>query len=500
MPTSFAPRRLAAVAAVVVAGLVLGVHALPLFGMTPVVTSGVSMQPEFHTGDLAVVGRASTYRAGDIVAYRSSTLRTVVLHRITAVDGAGRYTFKGDNNSWFDPDQPGRDELVGRLALHVRRGGTAMAFLAGRSGVGLLVLVSLAALPAPLRRRLPRRSHRRRQRSGSAMNHRRTSPDVLASARRALHRHRSSFGLAAAVLVAATAFTAMQPATRHVDRPLPFREQASFAYHAAVDSPAVYPDGSIDTGEPVFLRVSSDVQVDVRYHLEAPALRAASGTVTLAADVSGTNGWHRRFELGSAPLAGADATVSAPLQLPSIRAALSDAEAATGIRANTYHLTLTASVAGAARAGATAIDLAWSPSYALDLGAGTLTPAGKPEVSRDGSATRRVTAPATIRFGGRAVDVRAARTGAAGAAGLALVLLVASLALGAPSSRQATRAVPIVAMAAADGRAILDLPSLEDLTALAERLDGVVLQDCSVEPNAYLVQLDRTVYRYRPAA
>ena len=45
----------------------------------------------------------SHYKVGDIVAYRSTMLHIVVLHRIIAVKG-DRYVFKGDNNDFVDPD------------------------------------------------------------------------------------------------------------------------------------------------------------------------------------------------------------------------------------------------------------------------------------------------------------------------------------------------------------------------------------------------------------
>src|SRR5579884_3848440 len=85
-----------------------------------VVTSGVSMEPRFHTGDLAIVRPAETYRVGEIAAYRSTLLNTIVLHRIVAVHG-NRYVFKGDNNNFLDPITPTRSELLGTLWLHIPR-------------------------------------------------------------------------------------------------------------------------------------------------------------------------------------------------------------------------------------------------------------------------------------------------------------------------------------------------------------------------------------------
>jgi signal peptidase I len=83
------------------------------------------MEPRFHTGDLAIVRPASNYRVGDIVAYHSSLLHVTVLHRIGAIRG-NHYIFKGDNNNFVDPVQPSRTELLGKLWIHVPRGGIVL--------------------------------------------------------------------------------------------------------------------------------------------------------------------------------------------------------------------------------------------------------------------------------------------------------------------------------------------------------------------------------------
>ena len=89
---------------------------------TYVVTSGNSMEPSFHTGDLALLRPIAHYRVGEIVAYHSTLLHVVVLHRIIAIHG-GRYVFKGDHNNFIDPTRPTRSELIGALWVHIPRGG-----------------------------------------------------------------------------------------------------------------------------------------------------------------------------------------------------------------------------------------------------------------------------------------------------------------------------------------------------------------------------------------
>ena len=75
---------------------------------TYVVTHGISMEPGFHTGDLAVLRSAKVYRVGEIVAYHNTAWHMVVMHRIIAREG-NRYVFKGDNNTFIDPSRPRAD-------------------------------------------------------------------------------------------------------------------------------------------------------------------------------------------------------------------------------------------------------------------------------------------------------------------------------------------------------------------------------------------------------
>ena len=47
-------------------------------GTTYVSTHGSSMEPRFSTGDLAILRPAGSYEVGDVVAYRSESLDTIV--------------------------------------------------------------------------------------------------------------------------------------------------------------------------------------------------------------------------------------------------------------------------------------------------------------------------------------------------------------------------------------------------------------------------------------
>lgn len=86
--------------------------------MTYVITNGTSMQPGFVEGDLAVLRGSSDYRVGDVVAYDSTELKKLVMHRVVEETDAG-YTFRGDNNDFTDPETVTEEQVLGKLVVRV---------------------------------------------------------------------------------------------------------------------------------------------------------------------------------------------------------------------------------------------------------------------------------------------------------------------------------------------------------------------------------------------
>lgn len=120
----------------VLVGAALVLAALVLLGpsqlggaMTYVTVTGRSMEPAIVAGDLVVVRRSGTYAVGDVVAYRSQVASVVVIHRIVAVDGQGRFVLQGDRNSFVDRQRPSADEVLG---VQVLRLPTVGALIDGR--------------------------------------------------------------------------------------------------------------------------------------------------------------------------------------------------------------------------------------------------------------------------------------------------------------------------------------------------------------------------------
>ena len=159
---------ISAVAALVLAAVWLFWPAALGGGTTFVTTHGISMEPRFSTGDLAILRPDHDSSVGDVVAYRSDSLDTLVMHRIVARDG-DRFVLQGDNNDWLDAEQPAQDQILGSLFLRVPQGGKALAAL---TSPGSLVVVAGAAVAVLGAARAPRRHKRRAGRA-------RTAPSTL---------------------------------------------------------------------------------------------------------------------------------------------------------------------------------------------------------------------------------------------------------------------------------------------------------------------------------
>jgi signal peptidase I len=108
-----------------------------------VMVAGTSMLPTLRTGDVVVVHRHSTYRVGDIVAYRIPKGMPAaggrVIHRIVGGSDATGYTTLGDNRKSDDLWHPKNADILGSVSVRLPH-----AALAARLMRSPLVLASLA--------------------------------------------------------------------------------------------------------------------------------------------------------------------------------------------------------------------------------------------------------------------------------------------------------------------------------------------------------------------
>lgn len=118
------------------------------------------MLPNFHSGDLVLLHAEPRYNVGEVAGYHNAQLGVTVMHRIVAIKG-GRYTFKGDNNSYTDPYEPTFAQIVGADWIHLPGWGNVLLDLRTPAlGSVVLGLLWLALFWPRRGTRRQRRRHR----------------------------------------------------------------------------------------------------------------------------------------------------------------------------------------------------------------------------------------------------------------------------------------------------------------------------------------------------
>jgi signal peptidase I len=470
--------------------------------VTYVATHGTSMAPRFHQGDLAVVHRSPAYEVGDVVAYRSALLDTVVMHRIVARDG-DRYIFKGDNNSWLDRDEPTEAQLIGTLFVHLPRAGAAIDWIRShlRLVAALLALMGAGA--------------------GSATRqHRRTGPTTMpAITQSRLHGWRGvAIGLGLFSLACAAIGLAgyTRPALSSVDTHVTYTQNGDFTYSATAPANPVYETGKVATGDPVYLRIVPGIDVQFAYDLTAANIRDASGTIALDAEVADGTGWTRRVQLqGSTRFEGARATASGHLAAADLQTLVAEVRAATGASGGTSTIVLLPDVRIDATVAGAVVSDRFQPRLLFQLDPQQLRP---PQSSNNNgtvaedplhpTSTSTTTLPrpaaARLELMGHGVAVTDARKIGLAAVPVALAAIAFALALRRRLRPEAARielhhghrVVPIGGAARNANVAMVDVTTMRDLARLAEQDERLILHQQTDRGDVYLFQTDRTIYRY----
>ncbi|MCU1353680.1 MAG: signal peptidase [Acidimicrobiales bacterium] len=114
--------------------------------VTWIEVSGHSMEPTYHTYDLALTVRV-TPKIGDVIVYRVPAGQPgaghQVIHRVIGGDAVHGYTTKGDNREGPDIWHPRRGDVIGRVVGIVPQGGRWLARLVDLHNLGLVALALL---------------------------------------------------------------------------------------------------------------------------------------------------------------------------------------------------------------------------------------------------------------------------------------------------------------------------------------------------------------------
>ncbi|NMC55233.1 MAG: signal peptidase I [Chloroflexi bacterium] len=344
-----------------------------------VLIQGSSMEPGFHTGDLVIVRHSTGYQVGDAAAYRDPNLNRFVFHRITA-QNLDRFIFKGDNNAWTDSYQPNAKEITGKLWIHLPRAGNVvegfrrpavLALIVG--GIGGLFMASelnqsnhkskhfqnsLAGALKTIQARftphnasadawnldfaaLQEKFSNRFRFQGKPPTPP-TPPDTDQHARRLSGIMEGSIFVLGVLFFTSLVigfFAFSHPRLRTTQDTILFQHAGIFSYTA--DAPTgVYDTASVKSGEPLFPRLSCQVNVQFNYHILSDQAQNLSGTHQLTAQIiDPASGWQRTIALEPpTPFSGNSYTSTANLDICQVVAMTDSYETLTEVRPYTYLL------------------------------------------------------------------------------------------------------------------------------------------------------------------
>jgi signal peptidase I len=490
---------------------------------TYVTTHGTSMEPDFRTGDLAVLSPADGYSIGDVVAYRSESLDTIVMHRIVSVEPEGFVT-RGDNNDWLDEDRPTEEEILGRLFFSIPQGGAALNALR-TPGVFLpLILIAVAVLGTAARKPPVRSSLQALRRRAARVALPVAAEPLQARGRTAVsslwartasmparaHARQIALGAAVVTLLAAVACGVLLalPTTRTDTQTVEVTQEGTFSYAGAATVGTTYPTGAVTTGDTVWNRLVDDLTVSLDTAVAGPGATAVTGAVHLDVVVSAPDGWTAVLTSGAAS-AITDGRASATVAV--------DPEQAAELLGRHYEET--GSVGGAATLTVTPVGettgTVRGQNFTADAPAGlafTLDETSLRPTSTDVTVFRPVTKTSVEvqEVGERSLAVLAL-TLSIGAArtltGAVLLLSLVTLCVAAWIARigrdgvadsflvrHADRILPVTSFS--PGTTVIDVSDAESLHRVAERFDTVVLHHAGEDEDTFAVRDVDATYRF----
>lgn len=468
-------------------------------------TSGDSMLPNIRPHHLVLVRVDTSYDVGEVIAVRSDELDSVVLHRVVGGDQQALVT-KGDNNDWLDPERPAASEVIGQAWLTVPQAGRLLELPMPIRAAAALVALGGVAMSLRGRRARTRRTREARPES------KQVRPRSGGVVWRGLPSH---VLLSAGVALSAGAVLAGLSWTRPLVQagPVDYDQHGSFSYDAIVPKGAVYPDGRIDSGEPVFLRIADRLEVAFDWRFEGPTTGELHGTGLLSAVIENGSGWSHTLPIGpTVEWTGDGARLVGELDLAATRRLTNRVADATGVAGSGHTVSLTADVTVEGEVAGVPFDARTKQAitFQTDEMRAVLTVPG----STDGTGltfteTAQVTAPgvdpAMLVLGGRPVPVSTARPASLALLGIGGMLGLAALALAWRTRRWDDHrrisdrygdAIVTVSALFPSGHGQVAVADIDQLVKLAQRRD-LPVQRVSLRNGGHGYVVDDAEVRYR---
>lgn len=469
--------------------LLAGVLALASGWVAAVGTFGNSMAPRMEAGDLVLITQSPSYEVGDVVAYASADLDQTVLHRVVAVED-GRYTFRGDNNDFDDPEEPTSDQLIGKELLHIPQGQVWIDRLTSPLALAVIAFGLLAVGGATTRS-----LHRRRKRP---MAQHAAGPRPTGGLGGVSPRIRTAALIAASITMLGLVLAALswtRPATASEAGASPDAARMTFSYSADVPASPAYEGTTVTSPAPLFRRLVEEVALTYTYRGEA-------ARISVAAELSAASGWQTEVPLKRAVTStGPEHTATINLDLDALAARANAAAAAIAIPAEQVEVTILATVkTTAGRTFKPGLTFVLSP-LKLELAAGpsSLT------VAESTSTPDEIGAP-TLNLIGQHIAISTLRTTSAvlalgGLLALGAIMVLPRLGRNdehtAIQRQYAALLLQVEPIPSPATRPVVDVVDFPTLARLAERYGLLILHWTRSNIETFIVQDDGITYRYR---
>ena len=490
-----------------------------------IVVIGKSMEPKFHRGDLVIVHKEPRYQIGDVIVYRNSQLKSFVFHRIISQQ-MGRYTLRGDNNSWVDTYEPSVKEVIGKLWLHIPGGGTVIQAIRTPFTMALIAGALGAFLAANL--------FMKTAKDKKPMNDK-TIPDWFTSiGQKTRYWFTETRGLTASepvtfspgevfealffvlgliglssLILGLIAFS--RPASRTAQTEISYQHLGVFSYSAST-SQGVYDADAITSGDPIFTKLACAVNINFQYTLVAAQTEDIAGTYQLTAMImEESSGWQRILPLQEKTSFTGDAFgTNARLDLCKIQSLAQSMEQETDFHPGVYTLVITPHIQLDGNLSGQTLQSAFNPmlKFRYDRRQFFLIrndAEGNPlAFTETGVLHEEYKEANTLLLLGREISIRALRWMVVygliiSVGGLAFLgLRVRNLARIDPQKffriKYASTMINVQDLDPLTTSRIIDVDSMDALAKLAERFNGVILHQEQGDLHTYCVHVGNTSY------
>jgi signal peptidase I len=310
------------------------------------IVNGISMEPDFHLGDLTIIRKASDYQIGDVVTYQDSRMQAYVIHRIIGFE-QNRFILKGDNNSWVDAYYPTRDEIIGKLWIHIPQLGNFFKWLRTPFHMALTMVLLGGFLMSGMIIKPSKKGKNKGNSSGNLGG--------------ILENGLYIFGFFALVFLGLSIVFLLRPLTRSSDK-IEYTQKSQFSY-SATGTPIIYDTDVVRSGEPIFPKLTCFLNVGFTYMLQGQGLQSASGSHQIVARVlDEQSGWQRTIPMNEiTTFSGNSFFTTSTLDVCQIVSLVNILEQETGLRSNAYLLEITPQVTVAANVSGTQIADSFEP-------------------------------------------------------------------------------------------------------------------------------------------